>query len=177
MSPSHPLRTFAAHHSVRWMTDVQKGTNGQNLHSPAWRTIPPWPVLLVLAGLVFIVPLWSIAEVNIREWRIGDSPAAVVAAPYFWVLIYARLFGAAALALLLWFVRNPASIWITVTSVWLAGPPFQFFFIGIDIVASSGGQRSTPETWGPILLVLSFGPAAVTACLLGFKSVRRAYHL
>ena len=142
---------------------------------PARTALPPTPVLLVVIGLAIVVPLGSWAWVGIREWALGDSPAAALGAPYFWGLLLFRAGGAIGLAFLLCLLRTPASIWITVTSVWLAGPPLQLLYAGIDVLSASGGQRSLPDSPLQMAVWLSVGPAIVTICLLGFRSSRQAY--
>ena len=107
------------------------------------RPLPPPPVLLVIIGLVTGVPLLSWALVGVEEWQHGGSPAELEA-PYFWGVLLLRLIGAFLLALLLWFFRNPASCWIAVTSVWLAGPPLQMLLVGIEVLVASSGQNSLP---------------------------------
>jgi hypothetical protein len=138
---------------------------------------PPRPVILVLIGLLIFVPLASWVWADLREFAYGGSPAAELVGPYFWGVLLFRLFGAIFLACLLWFVRKPASIWITTTSVWLAGPPLQMLLTGIFILARTGAQRSTIDDPLKAVLVLSIGPAIVTWLLLAFRSSRKAYGL
>ncbi|MEA3000562.1 MAG: hypothetical protein QOK17_2395 [Sphingomonadales bacterium] len=92
------------------------------------KLLPPIPVLIVVVGLVVLVPLGSWTLVGIRDWGYGGSPAAALDAPYFWGVLLLRLGGAIFLALLPTFLRTPASIWIAITSVWLAGPALQCFW-------------------------------------------------
>jgi hypothetical protein len=141
------------------------------------KLLPPMPVLVVLVALALVFPLASWAEVNIREWAYGGSPGAALDAPYFWGVLLLRLSGAFVLVLLLWFLRTPTSIWITITSVWLAGPVLQALLTGIVILAASGGHRSLPASPFHLLAGWSFGPAIITFCLLGFRSSRQAYGL
>src|SRR5438046_6231698 len=105
-------------------------------------TWPPAPVVAVIVALLVLVPLGSWVLVAMRNWGYGGSPAALLDAPYFWGVLLLRLGGALLLALLLAFVRTPASIWIAVTSVWLAGPPLQMLLTGIFLLSASGGQVS-----------------------------------
>lgn len=135
----------------------------------------PAPVLLVIFIFVVLAPLGSWAMANLHDWAVGDSPAGMLVSPYFWGVLLARLGGAFILAGLLWFFRNPASIWITVTSVWLAGPPFQMLLSGIVILAASAGQRSLPGAPMSTMILSCTGPAVVTVLLLAFRSSRRAY--
>ena len=141
------------------------------------RRIPPPPVLVAIAALVVLVPLGSWTLVGLREWSHGGSPAAELEAPYFWGVLLFRLVGAFFLASLLCFHRGPASIWITVTSLWLAGPPLQILLTGIEVLGASSGQRSLPTAPLQILLWWSLGPAMLTFCLLAFRSSREAYGL
>jgi len=71
--------------------------------------------------------------------------------------------------------RRPAAVAITITALWLAGPPVTFLWIGIVTLAESAGQSSWAG--GPldgIGRAILF-PSLVTALLLGPPSVRRAY--
>lgn len=108
------------------------------------KLLPPAPVLVVLFGLLVFVPLASWILVSGRDWGYGDTPAAALDTSYFWAVLLLRLGGALFLAILLLFCRNPASVWITLTSVWLAGPPFQWLLTGVQLLALSGAQRSLP---------------------------------
>jgi hypothetical protein len=139
--------------------------------------LPPIPVLVVIVGLVLLVPLGSWTVVMSRAWAYGGSPAAALDAPYFWAVLLLRLVGAFLLALLLTLRRAPASIWIAVTSVWLAGPVLQMLLAGIVLLAATAGQRSLPASPFHLLAWWSFGPAIVTFCLLAFRSSRAAYGL
>ena len=139
--------------------------------------LPPPPVLLVITMLLIGVPLLCWALVGLANWQHGRAPATELEAPYFWGVLLLRLGGAFLLALLLWFFRNPASCWVTVTSVWLAGPPLQMLLIGIEVLAASSGQHSLPTHPLKIFMWWSVGPAIVTICLLGFSSSRAAYRL
>jgi hypothetical protein len=141
------------------------------------RRIPPPPVLVAIAALVIVVPVGSWTLVGLREWRHGGSPAAELEAPYFWGVLLFRLAGAFLLASLLCFRRTSASIWITVTSVWLAGPPLQMLLTGIELLSASSGQQSLPTAPLGILMFWSVGPAMITVCLLAFRSSREAYGL
>ncbi|MEA3050863.1 MAG: hypothetical protein QOG84_2699 [Sphingomonadales bacterium] len=139
--------------------------------------LPPPPVLVVIASLVLLVPLAAWAEVGLHRWSYRYSPAAVLMAPYFWGVLLLRLVGAFVLAALLFFVRKPASVWMAVTSLWLAGPPFQLLLIGIEMLVLTGGHQSVPPHPSQVLVRSSIGPAVVTLCLLAFRSSRRAYGL
>jgi hypothetical protein len=141
------------------------------------RTRLPPPVLVVIASLVLLVPVAAWAEAGLHRWSYGDSPAAVLVAPYFWGVLLLRLVGAFVLAALLLFVRKPASVWMAVTSLWLAGPPFQLLLMGIEMLVLTGGHQSVPPYPGQVLIRSSIGPAVVTLCLLAFRSSRRAYGL
>ena len=44
--------------------------------------------------------------------------------------------------MLLLLYRRPASIWIALTSYWLAGPVLHMFFVGIDLLAATNGGRA-----------------------------------
>ncbi|HEY0311627.1 MAG TPA: hypothetical protein VGC56_03950 [Allosphingosinicella sp.] len=138
-------------------------------------TWPPVPVLAVIVGLLVLVPLGSWLLVALRDWGYGGSPAAVLDGPYLWGVLLLRLAGAVLLALLLVFVRKPASVWIAVTSLWLAGPPLQMLLTGIVLLSASAGQQSLPPFPLRLLLWWSIGPAVATLCLLGFRSSRKAY--
>jgi hypothetical protein len=133
------------------------------------------PVLVVVFALVVVVPFGSWVLVGLRDWTHSGSPAAELDAPYFWGVLLLRLSGAFVLAFLLLWFRTPASIWITGTSVWLAGPPLQMLLTGIEVLAASGGQRSLPTFPLDILVRWSVGPATITFCLLAFRSSRDAY--
>ncbi len=141
------------------------------------RHSPPAPVLVIILALVLLVPLWSWTMINMREWGFGGSPADMLSAPYFWGVLWLRLGGAFLLAIILWLYRRPASIWIALTSVWLAGPPLQMLLMGVEILAASEGQRSLPSDPLRILIWWSIGPSIMTIFLLAFRSSRRAYGL
>lgn len=110
--------------------DARQGDRMSPNNVKSSRRIPPPAVLVAVAALVILVPLGSWALVGLREWSHGGSPAAELEAPYFWGVMLFRLAGAFLLAALLCFCRTSASIWITVTSVWLAGPPLQMLLTG-----------------------------------------------
>src|SRR5688572_24002866 len=116
------------------------------------RPMPPAPVLWVIAMLVLLMPFGSWTLAGVREWQMGGTLADTLTGPYFRGIVWLRLVGAFFLAALLWSHRRPESIWIAVTSVWLAGPPLQMMLIGMEGLAASGGRISVPPQGFPILV-------------------------
>ena len=141
------------------------------------RQPPPTPVLIVIAALVLLVPFASWTWAGLREWASGGSQADQLTAPYWWGVLWFRVGGAFLLAIILWRFRTSASVWIALTSVWIAGPPLQMLLVGIEVLAVSGGERSLPSDPIKTIVLFCVGPAIVTLFLVGFRSSRRAYGL
>ena len=81
------------------------------------------------------------------------------------------------LAVLLLRSRNPASLFVTIAAVWLAGPPLTFLLHGIFILAVSVGQTSWAGSSFEWLFRASLFPAFISIALLAPRDVRRAYGL
>ncbi|MDH4745536.1 hypothetical protein OMP43_16050 [Sphingomonas sp. CBMAI 2297] len=137
----------------------------------------PFPAKAVVLSLGLLVPFYAYALHSVREWQSGGSPAAALTAPYFWAIMSGRAAGAIALAVLLLYRRRPTSVAVTVTAVWLCGPPLTFLWRGIEVLAVSGGRASwagDPVSW---IMYAGLLPACITLALLVPKSVRAEFGL
>lgn len=140
------------------------------------RWLPPLPALLLIAALFVLVPLFWFVMAKVRNWGFGGSQADLLSAPYFRAEVIFDIVGGYALGILLLVKRSPASVWISLTSIWMAGPPIRFMSVGIVVLSGSLAQRSTPDDWS-FLWASAVFPAAATICLLCFRSVRIHYGL
>jgi hypothetical protein len=136
----------------------------------------PFPAAMVVLTMFFLVPAGMYAWAGIRDWQMGGSPAAALTERFFWGIAFGRTVGAMLLAILLLYCRRPAAVAVTITAVWLAGPPLDFLWVGIVVLAVSAGQAS----WGGGDMLgwiarVSLLPSVVTAALLIPRSVRRAF--
>jgi len=136
---------------------------------------PPQAAWLAIATLGVGVPLSLYPLAGVRDWQIGGSPAAALADPYFHAMCWIRSLGAVALAALLLFRQRRSSVAVTLTAVWIAGPPVHFLMRGIDMRAMSEGQVSWNGVSGDSLATTLAVPMLVTLCLIVPVSVRRAY--
>lgn len=135
----------------------------------------PTPARIVVLALILLPAVGLYLSASIREWQIGGSPAYALTEHIFWGLGIGRSLGALLLATLLLYWRRPASVAITITAVWLAGPPLTFLWRAIDVLAASAGQSSwAGDPFGWIVAAAIF-PGAITAILLVPTSVRHAY--
>src|SRR5688572_5419465 len=123
-----------------------------------WKKIrdTPLPVAIVALVLGLFVPLGFHLWVGIRHWQVGGTPFALLTDPFFWTVGLGRCVGGVLLAVLLLCFRNPASITITVTAVWLTGPPIDLLIAGINLLAASAGRAAWPSSfaWLPLSLVV-----------------------
>jgi len=140
------------------------------------KTRPPISVIAVIVALALLVPLYHMAEISGRNWSYGASEAASLDGPYFWAVVIFRTLGALILAGLLWRVRSPTAIWVTIVACWLSGPPITFLLSGIFLLSASLAANSVPENWRFLGYSCVF-PFLVTICLLAPNTVRRHYGL
>jgi len=135
----------------------------------------PVPARLVVLSLIVLPAAHLYLSESIREWQLEGSPAYTLTERFFWGLGLGRALGALLMAAMLLYWRHPASVAVTITTVWLAGPPLTFFWRGIVVLSASAGQSSwagDPLRW---LVPSAAFPILVTAALLAPLSVRRAY--
>jgi hypothetical protein len=138
------------------------------------RMLPALAVMVVLSlALLPSISLYLCS--GIREWQMGGSPAAGLTERFFWGVGLGRSIGAMLLAILLLYWRRPAAIAVTITAVWLAGPPLAFLLRGIEILAASAGQSSWAGGLPGWIVPAALFPSFVTVALLAPPSVRRAY--
>jgi hypothetical protein len=158
------------------IADVLDILHDHHMENPLRRLITlPLPAITAVLSLALLpsisVYLWS----GIRTWQMGDSPAFALTDRFFWTIGVGRSIGGFFLAVLLLYWRRPASVAVTITGVWLAGPPLTFLWRGIDVLAASAGQSSWAGgvlDW--IVLAVLF-PGLITAALLIPPSARHAY--
>lgn len=138
-------------------------------------TTLPLAATAVVLSLAVLVPLSVYALFSMREWQEAGAPMHALTEPFFWTVGVSRSVGAVLLAFLLLYWRHPAAVAVTITAVWLAGPPVTFLYRGIVILAASAGQSSWaggPLDW---LGSAALFPTLVTAALLVPRNVRRAF--
>ena len=135
----------------------------------------PAPAIMVVLTLAVLVPAGVYFEIVIWRCQSAVSPADLLTARFFWAVWLGRGVGAVALSIMLLYWRSAAAIAVTITGIWLAGPPLTFLLRGMMLLAVSAGQSS----WSGGILDWAVPPALlpslITAGLLIPRSVRQAF--